>query len=121
MKVIYLNVEGFEMPKVMDIPQDVSTFCELIHTTAVEVVHRKIGSGVYPIIIDKKAFFRRNQVVSFTGKRISEALVGNLIIGGIENGRFVGLSDEEIKEVMGNFTKCLYAYGGEEYYVLRGE
>ena len=122
MKVIYLNVEGFEMPKVMDIPQDLSTFCELIHTNAVEVVHRKIGMGVYAIIIDKKAFFKRNQVVSFTGKRVSDTLVGNLIITSYnENGKFVGLSDDDLREVMGHFPKCLNADSGKEYYMLRGD
>ena len=122
MKVIYLNVEEFKMPKLMNIPHDLSTFYELINCDNIEVVTRKIGTRTYTIICDEEGLFKRYPIVSMISDKPTSYLVGNLIITShTECGEFVGLSDEEIKEVMGNFTKCLYAYGGEEYYVLRGE
>lgn len=98
MKVVYLNVENRELPKVIDIEDNLDVFYELIGCRCIDIVQRKIGHKYFDVICDDEGALKEDCIVSAVDTQFCQMLVGNLIISNSDNeGNLIDLSDEDIK------------------------
>lgn len=110
MKVVYLNVENQELPKVLDIEDNLDVFYELIGCRYIDIVHRKIGDKYFDVICDDEGTFKDKPVVSAVDTQFSTMLVGNLIISNNDGeGNLIDLSDEDIKQILRHSKTFFYA------------
>ena len=101
MKVVYLNVENQELPKVMDIEDKLDVFYELIGCRCIDIVRRKIGHKYFDVICDDEGLFKDEPIVSAVDTQFRQMLVGNLIVSKSDDkGNQIDLSEEEIKQIL---------------------
>ena len=119
MKVVYLNVENQELPKVMDIEDKLDTFYELIGCRCIDIVQRKIGHKYFDVICDDEGLFKDVTVVSAVDTQFRKMLVGNLIVSKSDNeGNLIDLSEEDIKQIL-RHTKTYFTLNAKVYPALQ--
>lgn len=118
MKVVYLDIENRQLPKVMDIPDDIGVFYELIRCHCIDIVRRKIGNKSFDVICDDEGLFKDTPITSAVDTQFRKMLVGNLIVSQSDNkGNLIDLSDEDIKQIL-RHTKTYFTLDNNVYPVL---
>ena len=116
MKVVYLNVEKQQLPKVMDIEDNLDVFYELIGCRCVDIVERKIGNKYFDVICDDEGALKDNTVVSAVDTQFHPMIFGNLIISKSDDeGNLIDLSEEDIKQIL-RHTKTYFTLGFTKVY-----
>ena len=116
MKVVYLNVENQELPKVMDIEDELDVFYELIGCRCVDIVERKIGDKYFDVICDDEGALKEDGVVSAVDLQFHRMLFGNLIVSKSDNeGNLIDLSEEDIKQIL-RHTKTYFTLNFNKVY-----
>ena len=101
MKVVYLNIEKQELPKVIDIEDNLKVFYELIGCQYVDIVRRKIGDKQYDVICDDEGLFKEHPIISAVDNTYKPMFVGNLIISkSNDEGELIDLSENDIKQIL---------------------
>ena len=119
MKVVYLNVENRELPKILDIEDELGVFYELINCRCIDIVQRKIGNKYFDVICDDEGLCKDNPVVSAVDTQFRTMLVGNLIVSNSDDeGNLIDLSDEDIKQIL-RHTKTYFTLSNTVYPALQ--
>ena len=119
MKVVYLNVENRELPKVIDIEDDFDVFYELIKCRYIDIVHRKIGHKYFDVICDDEGALKEDAITSAVDTQFRQMLVGNLIVSKSDDeGNLIDLSDEDIKQIL-RHTKTYFTLSNKVYPALQ--
>lgn len=119
MKVVYLNVENQELPRVIDIEDELDVFYELIGCRCIDIVHRKIGNKYFDVICDDEGALKDDCIVSAVNTQFHHMLVGNLIVSKSDDkGNLIDLSDEDIKQIL-RHTKTYFTLSNKVYPALQ--
>lgn len=119
MKVVYLNVEKQELPRVIDIEDKLKVFYELIGCRSIDIARRKIGNKYFDIICDDNGLLKTNHVTSAVDTQFREMMVGNLIVTKSDDeGNLIDLSDDEIKQIL-RHTKTYFTLSNKVYPALQ--
>lgn len=79
MRAIYLDVENNDC-KIVDVPNDLKVFYNMLNCRLVEMPERKIGDKLYTIICDEEGLLRGNPIPSAFNREYKPMLFGNLLI-----------------------------------------
>lgn len=121
MRVIYLNVNANQPPQVLEIEDRLQLYYDLIECDIIDIVERKIENRNFRIICDDEGLLRMPEKISAISSRGKIQFVGNLIICSdvvTEDGKLVGLADEEISYILERIKKLRTVSNPKGYYVL---
>ncbi len=119
MKVVYLNVENQELPKVIDIEDKLEVFYELIGCRCIDILRRKIGNKYFDIIIDDEGLLKESYIISAVDTQFKPMLAGNLIVSKSDDeGKMIDLSEEDIKQIL-RHTKTYFTLSNKVYPALQ--
>ena len=119
MKVVYLNVENQELPRAIDVNDELEVFYELIGCRCVDIVQRKIGHKYFDVICDDEGALKDDPVVSAVDTQFRHMLVGNLIVSKSDDeGNLIDLSEEDIKQIL-RHTKTYFTLNNKVYPALQ--
>ena len=104
MKAIYLNVLQGELPKIVDIKDDLKTYYELLKCDTIDIVTRTIEGKNFSVVCDDEGLLVEKPIVSAIDKNKKCQFVGNLIFCGMptDEGEMTSLTEDEIKTILSN-------------------
>ena len=120
MKAIYLNVNENQLPKVIDIPDELETYYKLCQCTCIDIVTRHIGKTPYSIVCDDEGLFVDSPKISAVDKDYQPQLVGNLVICGMPNddGELTDLTDKDVINILPRIRFLHTTKYPDGYYIL---
>lgn len=119
-KVMVVNEKGME---VVEIPNDIDKFYEIIGCRCIDIATRRIGEKkkYYDIIVDDEGLLVDNPRVSAIDSNLKAMLVGNLIITNYnDEGETTTLTNEDIV-YLSQYVEKLFNFRTYEYQWLLTE
>ena len=119
-KVMVVNEKGME---VVEIPNDIDKFYEIIGCRCIDIATRRIGEKkkYYDIIVDDEGLLVDNPRVSAIDSNLKAMLVGNLIITNYnDEGETTTLTNEDIA-YLSQYVEKLFNFRTYEYQWLLTE
>lgn len=120
MKAVYLNVKESKAAEVIEVEDNLDTYYRLLDCSCIDVAVRMIGDKYYDIVCDDEGLLVEEPILSAIDEYGDVQLVGNLLVCKHDHlGEFVGLTDEEIKEVLNAVQRVYTRSRPDGYYVLK--
>ena len=94
---------GNKVERVEVDPDSLDDLYKLLVCDCIDIVTRTLNGKAFDIVCDDEGLYRDPYLVSAVGKNGFPMLVGNLLFVHHDGmGGLTGLSDEDIKDIMGN-------------------
>lgn len=104
MRVLLIDTEK-TAPQIIETPGGLNEWYRLIGCNLIDIQVMTIDGRQYDIITDDEALYKGGAKVSGIDAQKQPILAGNLIIcNSNDNGEEIGLSDDDIKHIMGHIA-----------------